>query len=123
MQKRQGIDLDNRKITVEDLVVQTGMAFGQGAVTMTVTPRASKLLLAYFVPRFKDHLLHYQKHRLAILAYARGLGWYAATIAASRNRAIIDAVDVRVSIDKFPCPITPPVLQLLEQLREQGPGD
>jgi hypothetical protein len=120
---QEDIDLkDNRKITVEDLVVQTGMAFGQGAVLLTVTPRGSRLLRSYFVPRFKHHLDHYLENRLGILAYARGLGWYAATIASSRGSSIIDAVDIRVGIDKFPCPITPPVLQLLEQLRGQEPG-
>jgi hypothetical protein len=105
------------RVTVQDLVVQTAMAFGQGAVDRTVTPQASRLLRTYFMPRFEHHLEHYKEHRLAILAYARGLGWYASTLAASRGRSIIDAVDVRVGLDKFPCPIAPPILQFLEQLR------
>ncbi|MGH9319019.1 MAG: hypothetical protein ACRD3V_03905 [Vicinamibacteria bacterium] len=108
--------------TVQDLVIQTAMAFGQGAVDRTVTPAGSHFLRTYFMPRFKEHLKHYQKHRLAILAYARGLGWYAGTLANSRRVSIIDAVDVRVALDKFPCPITPPILQFLEQLRGQEPG-
>jgi hypothetical protein len=119
----QSNERKDSKITVDDLVVQTAMAFGQGAVAMTVTPKASRLLRSYFVPRFEHHLEHYQEHRLAILAYARGLGWYAGTVAQSRGRSIIDAIDVRVGIDKFPCPIMPPVLQLLEQLKEQGFGN
>jgi hypothetical protein len=110
------------KVTVQDLVVQTAMAFGQGAVDRTITTNASRLLRSYFKPRFEHHLEHYKEHRLAILAYARGLGWYAATVAASRGRSIIDAVDVRVGLDKFPCPIAPPILQFLEQLRGKEPG-
>ncbi len=110
------------KVTVEDLVVQTAMAFGQGAVDLTVTTNASRLLRSSFKPRFQRHLEHYKEHRLAMLAYARGLGWYAATLAASRSRSIIDNVDVRVALDKFPCPIAPPVLELLEQLRGRPQG-
>jgi hypothetical protein len=115
-------DPKDDKVTVPDLVVQTAMGFGQGAVDLTVTTAASRLLRSYFTPRFEHHLEHYKEHRLAMLAYARGLGWYAATLAASRGRSIIDAVDVRVALDKMPCPIAPPVLQFLEQLRGKKPG-
>ncbi len=110
------------KVTVQDLVVQTAMAFGQGSVDRTVTTNASRFLRGYFTPRFEHHLEHYKEHRLAMLAYARGLGWYAATLASSRGRSIIDAVDIRVALDKMPCPIAPPVLQFLEQLRGKQPG-
>lgn len=123
MVKRQTNKRKNDGMTVDDLVVQTAMAFGQGSVDMTVTSKASELLRSYFGPRFEHHLAHYQEHRLAILAYARGLGWYSGTVAQSRGRSIIDAADVRVGIAKFPCPITPPVLQLLEQLKKQGLGN
>jgi hypothetical protein len=92
------------KVTVEDLVLQTSVAFGQGAVGSTLTQKASRLLRSYFVPRFEHHLAHYQKHRLGILAYARGLGWYAATLASGRGRSMIDGPDVREAIDEFPCP-------------------
>ncbi len=109
------------KVTVQDLVVQTAMAFGQGSVNLTVTTAASRFLRGYFTPRFEHHLAHYKEHRLAILAYGRGLGWYAGTLALSRGKSIIDAVDVRVALDKFPCPIAPPVLAFLNQLRRGEP--
>ncbi len=112
---------EDDNVTVQDLVVQTSMAFGQGATDRTVTTKASRFLRGYFTPRFEHHLEHYKEHRLAILAYARGLGWYAATLASSRGRNIIDAVDVRVGLDKFPCPIVPPVIQLLDQMRGRRP--
>ena len=109
------------KVTVEDLFIQASMAFGQGAVSLNVTPRAAKLIRAYFTKRFEHHLEHYQEHLLGILAYARGLGWYAATLAASKRRAIIDAPDLRIAIDKFPCPFTPEIIQFLEQLGTDRP--
>jgi len=110
------------KVTVDDLVVQTAMAFGQGAELLNVSPRASRLLLSYFKPRFEHHLDHYRQHVLGMLAYARGLGWYAATLANSKGRAIIDAVDVKVAIDKMPCPFMPEIIQFLEQLGKPGRG-
>lgn len=108
------------KVTVEDLFLQASMAFGQGAVDMNVTPRASKLIHAYFTKRFEHHIEHYQDHRLGILAYARGLGWYAATLANSKGRALIDAPELRVAIDKFPCPFMPEILDFLDQLGRRG---
>lgn len=108
------------QIGVEDLVVQTAMAFGNGAGGFNVTAKASRLLLAFFKPRFKHHLKHYREHRLAMLAYANGLGWYAQTLARQKGRAAIGATDIRVAIDKMPCPLLPPVFELLEKLRAQG---
>ena len=108
------------QIGVEDLVVQTAMAFGHGAGGVEVTTKASRLLRAFFKPRFKHHLKHYRQHRLAMLAYANGLGWYAQTLARMKGRATIGASDVRIAIDKMPCPLLPPVFELLEKLRAQG---
>jgi hypothetical protein len=106
-------------VTVEDLLVQTSMAFGQGSGHLTITPAASRFLLGYFKPRFQRHLKHYTAQRLGMLAYGRGLGWYAATQALSRGKQMIDAVDARVALEKFPCPIAPPVLALLDRMRRQ----
>jgi hypothetical protein len=105
---------------VDDLVVQTAMAFGHGAGGVNVTTKASRLLRAFFKPRFKHHLKHYQEHRLAMLAYAHGLGWYAQTLSRRKGRTEIGANNVRVAIDKLPCPLLPPVFELLEKLRAQG---
>jgi hypothetical protein len=104
---------------VEDLIVQTSMAFGQGSGHLTITPEASRYLRGFFKPRFQRHLSHYTAQRLGMLAYARGLGWYAATQALSRGKQMIDAADAKVAIEKFPCPIAPPVLALLERLRRE----
>jgi hypothetical protein len=106
-------------VTVEDLLVQTAMAFGQGSGHLTITPEASRFLRGYFKPRFTRHLQHYTAQRLGMLAYGRGLGWYAATQALSRGKQMIDAADAKVAIEKFPCPIAPPVLALLDRMRRE----
>ena len=108
------------KIGVDDLVVQTAMAFGNGAGGVNVTSKASALLRAFFTPRFKHHLKHYRENRLGILAYATGLGWYAKTLAANKGRNAIGAADIRVAIDKLPCPLMPEVFALLDKLRKRG---
>jgi histone H3/H4 len=111
---------EKEPLGVDDLVIQTAMAFGHGAGGVNVTAKASRLLRAFFKPRFKDHLKHYRQHRLAMLAYATGLGWYAQTLARTKGRVTVGASDVRIAIDKMPCPLLPPVFELLEKLRAQG---
>lgn len=107
---------DGEKISVNQLVVHTAMAFGNGTQGLNLTPEASRLLLRMFRRRFKEHLKHYTENRLAIMAYATGLGWYVFTLANSKQNAIIDVEDIKVGIDKFPCPIIPPVFDLLKEL-------
>lgn len=108
------------KLGVDDLVVQTAMAFGHGAGGINVTQKASALLRAFFTPRFKHHLSHYRDNRLGILAYATGLGWYAKTLAGDKGRNLIGATDVRRAIDKLPCPLMPEVFALLDKMRKNG---
>ena len=103
----QGTDRPQGRVSVGQLVVHTALAFGNGAQGFNLTPEASKLLLSIFRIRFRHHLKHYNEHRLGILAYATGLGWYAMTLANSKGLAIIGAEDVKCSLDKFPCPFDP----------------
>lgn len=109
---------DGVKVTVNQLVVHTAMAFGNGAQGLNLTPAASRLLLGIFRRRFRHHLQHYAEHRLAIMAYATGLGWYTFTLANAKSNAIIDVEEIKVGLDKFPCPIIPPVFNLLKELGE-----
>lgn len=108
------------KIEVDDLVVQTALAFGNGAGGVNLTPKATRLLRAFFTPRFKEHLKHYRKNRLAMLGYATGLGWFAKTHAANKGRTEIGVADITAGIDQMPCPIMPEVFELLENLRRGG---
>ena len=109
---------DQAPIRTKDLILKAGMAFGNGALGMNITPAASRLIFAIFEKRFAEHIKHYREHHLAILAYATGLGWYAATLSRARNRAIIGPEEIKIAIDKFPCPIIPPVFGLLKELGE-----
>ncbi len=102
----------NTELHIEDVIAQGAIAFGQGAGSMNISRGAGRLLRKFFDARFEHHLRDWNKNRLGILAYARGLGWYAAVVAQTNKRVDIGKVDIREAIMGFPCPIVP---QLLDQ--------
>ena len=88
-----------------DVEAEVGMAFGQGAGMLSITPSASQYLTRHFEKQIERHLENWDRKRLGTLAYARGLGWIAATLAMKDGRVDIDIGDLRVAFSLFPCPL------------------